>query len=136
MQGLLHRVDDPRFVGLSLTAAVDRACSDAGCVMVNRNRGSGTRVLIDGLLKGRKPPGHAVEVRSHNAVAASVGQKRADWGVAIEPVSGVYGLAFLPLRPERYDLAIPSVRWGRPAVVAFRTLLQAPETRRVLADRE
>jgi putative molybdopterin biosynthesis protein len=102
--------------------------------MVNRNRGSGTRVLLDGLLAGRRPPGHAVEVRSHNAVAAAVRQRRADWGVAIEAVARAYGLAFIPLRAEQYDLAIPAGRWDRPAVAAFRRLCEEPETRRRLAE--
>jgi len=53
-----------------------------------------------GLLAGRRPPGFAVEVRSHNGVAAAVSQGRADWGVAIEPVARAYGLAFLPRVPS------------------------------------
>lgn len=133
MQGLVHRGDDPRFAGCTLAEAVGRACADPSCLMVSRNRGSGTRVLIDGLLAGRRPPGHAVEVRSHNAVAAAVSQKRADWGVAIEPVARAYGLAFLPLRAEQYDFAIPADRWDRPAVAAFRQLCTEPETRQKLA---
>ena len=103
--------------------------------MVNRNRGSGTRVLIDGLLAGRRPPGFAVEVRSHNAVAAAVAQGRADWGVAIAPVARAYGLAFLPLRAEQYDFAIPADRWDRPAVVGLpRRCSDEAETRRRLAE--
>jgi putative molybdopterin biosynthesis protein len=132
LQGLVLRGDDPRFVGCTVAEAVDRACADPSCLMVSRNRGSGTRVLIDGLLAGRKPPGHAVEVRSHNAVAAAVSQKRADWGVAIEPVARVYGLTFLPMRAEQYDFAIPEDRWDRPAVAAFRQLCTEPETRQKL----
>jgi putative molybdopterin biosynthesis protein len=66
-------------------------------------------------------------------VAAAVAQGRADWGVAIEPVARAYGLAFLPIRAERYDFAIPATRWDRPAVAALRALLQEPETRRLLA---
>ncbi|MGZ3413997.1 MAG: substrate-binding domain-containing protein, partial [Isosphaeraceae bacterium] len=106
----------------------------ASCLMVNRNRGSGTRSLLDGLLAGRRPPGFAVEVRSHNAVAAAVSQGRADWGVAIEPVARAYGLAFLPLRAERYDFAVPADRWDRPAVSAFRGLWDKAETRCRLAE--
>jgi putative molybdopterin biosynthesis protein len=41
-------------------------------VMVNRNQGSGTRILIDRLLQGAQPIGYAVQPRSHNAVAAAV----------------------------------------------------------------
>ena len=96
--------------------------------------GSGTRCLLDGLLAGRRPPGFAVEVRSHNAVASAVSQGRADWGVAIEPVARAYGLAFLPMRVERYDFAIPADRWDRPAVEAFRGLWDEIETRCRLAE--
>ena len=128
-----HRVDDPRFTGCTVAQAIDRACADPSCLMVSRNRGSGTRVLIDGLLAGRRPPGHAVEVRSHNAVAAAVSQKRADWGVAIEPVVRAHGLAFLPVRAEQYDFAIPADRWDRPAVASFRQLCAETETMQKLA---
>jgi putative molybdopterin biosynthesis protein len=129
MQGLVYRREDDRFAGRSVAEAVDLACSLPACLMVNRNRGSGTRVLLDGLLKGRRPAGSAVEVRSHNAVAAAVVQGRADWGVAIEPVARLYGLGFQPLRAERYDFAIPADRWDRPPVAAFRNLLDEGEAR-------
>jgi putative molybdopterin biosynthesis protein len=134
MQGLVYRPDDPLFGGCTPGEATDRAVARESCRMVNRNRGSGTRVLLDGLLAGRRPPGFAVEVRSHNAVAAAVSQGRADWGVAIEPVARAYGLAFLPLRTERYDFAIPADRWDRPAVAAFRGLWDEAGTRQMLAE--
>jgi putative molybdopterin biosynthesis protein len=91
--------------------------------MVNRNRGSGTRVLIDELLGERRPPGFAYEPRSHFAVAAAVAQRRADWGVTIETVARRAGLRFRPLGPERYDFAVPNDRWERPALVALRDAL-------------
>jgi putative molybdopterin biosynthesis protein len=102
--------------------------------MVNRNRGSGTRVLIDGLLAGRRPRGFAVEVKSHHAVAAAIAQGRADWGVAIAPAIAGLDLALTPLRTEQYDFAVPADRWDRPAVVAFRNLLGRPDLRRRLAE--
>jgi putative molybdopterin biosynthesis protein len=129
MQGLVFRPGDDRFEGLDPSEAVASAVSDPRCVMVHRNRGSGTRVLIDGLLGAARPPGHSVEARSHNAVAAAVAQGRADWGVAIATVARAYGLGFQPLRAERYDFAIPAERWDRPAVAAFRALLREPGTR-------
>jgi putative molybdopterin biosynthesis protein len=92
-------------------------------------------VLLDQLLAGRRPPGAAVEVRSHNAVAAAVAQGRADWGVAIEPVARAYGLGFTSIRSECYDFAIPADRWDRPAVAAFRAVLDDLDTRRALAER-
>ncbi len=134
MQGLVYRPGDPLFVGCTAARAVDRVLAQTSCLMVNRNRGSGTRYLLDRLLAGRRPPGFAVEVRSHNAVAAAISQGRADWGVAIEPVARAYGLAFLPLRAEHYDFAIPADRWDRPAVAAFRGLWDEPRSRRKLSE--
>lgn len=134
MQGLVFRPGDPRFAGRAVADAVAGSASDPGCYFVNRNRGSGTRVVIDALLAGARPPGFAVEARSHNAVAASVAQGRADWGVAIAPVAEAYGLDFLPVRPERYDFAVPEHRWDRPAVAAFRALLDRAEVRLRLAS--
>ena len=134
MQGLVYRPGDGRFEGQEVARAIDRAVADPTCLMVNRNRGSGTRVVIDGLLRGRRPPGFAVEPRSHNAVAAAVAQGRADWGLAIEPVAAAYGLGFTPVLAERYDFAIPEARWDRPALRAFREVLANPETRLKLAE--
>jgi putative molybdopterin biosynthesis protein len=133
MQGLVFRRGDERFEGRTITDAVAAALKDANCILVNRNRGSGTRVLIDGLLGSARPPGYPMEARSHNAVAAAVAQGRADWGVCIAGVARDAGLGFLPLKEEQYGFAVPSARWDRPAVRAFRTLLESTEVRHALA---
>jgi putative molybdopterin biosynthesis protein len=106
MQGVVHRPDDPRFAGRSAEEAVAAALADPACVMVNRNQGAGTRTLIDRLLSGARPAGYWNQPRSHNAVAASCAQGRADWGVAIRPVAAALGLAFIPLAEEHYDFAV------------------------------
>ena len=67
----------------------------------------------------RGPRAIANQPRSHNAVAAAIAQNRADWGVAIEPVAQMYGLAFLPIAPEEYDFLLREARRDRPAVQAF-----------------
>lgn len=124
MQGVVYRRDDLRFAERANAAeGVAVALADASCILVNRNRGSGTRALVDQLLGERRPQGFAVEVRSHNAVAAAVAAGRADWGVAIETVARQYDLGFLPITEERFDFVVPTARWERPAVVAFRQLL-------------
>ena len=105
------------------------AIADPSCLMVNRNAGAGTRVLIDKLLNGAKPPGYANQPKSHNAVAAAVAQARADWGMAIEPVAKMYGLGFLPLSPEEYDFLLVESRKDRPAVQAFLAALRDPKTK-------
>jgi putative molybdopterin biosynthesis protein len=133
LQGVVFRKGDPRFEGRSAADAVAAALTDPDCVLVNRNRGSGTRVLIDRLLRGATPPGHLTEARSHNAVAAAVAQGRADWGVAIRTVAEDAGLGFLQLQDEQYDFVIPKDRWERPAVRAFRELLGQDDTRKALA---
>ncbi len=115
MQGVVTRKDETR--------ALKELLDDDALHMVNRNRGSGTRALIDEVLGERRPPGFAYEPRSHYAVAAAVAQRRADWGVAIETVVEQHGLRFLPLREERYDFIIPEARFEREPVRRLRALL-------------
>ena len=127
-QGIVFRPGDARFANRTAANAIAAALSDPHCTMVNRNAGSGTRILIDQQLaeflkSGQQPPGYAVQAKSHNAVAAAVAQGRADWGIAIDTVAKMYGLSFLPLQAEHYDFAIPTTRWDRPAVKQFRDLL-------------
>jgi putative molybdopterin biosynthesis protein len=129
MQGFVHRPDDGRFAGRSATDAIKAALADEKCLMVNRNAGAGTRVLIDKLLGGARPAGYSNQPRSHNAVAAAVAQGRADWGVAIAPVARLYGLGFLPIAPEDYDFLLVERRRSRPAVRAFLAALQDEATR-------
>jgi putative molybdopterin biosynthesis protein len=133
MQGVVFRPGDARFKGLEGQEAVRRAAADPACLLVNRNAGSGTRLLLDGLLAGARPAGYANQPKSHNAVAAAVAQGRADWGVAISNVAGAYGLGFLPLAEEHYDFFLPEDRAARPAVVAFLEALRSPSLRGRLA---
>lgn len=131
MQGIVFRRGDDRFEGRSVAEAMAAALGE-DCTMVNRNAGSGTRVLIDRLLGQRQPPGYGVQPKSHNAVAVAVAQGRADWGVAIDTVARQYDLGFLPLQEEHYDFLLPEARRGRPAVQKFLALLNEAETREQL----
>jgi putative molybdopterin biosynthesis protein len=133
LQGVVYRRDDPRFEGLDAAGAIAKASRDPGCLMVNRNAGSGTRLLIDRLIGDARPAGYSHQTRSHNAVAAAIVQRRADWGVAIETVAERYGLGFLPLQAEEYDFAIPVRRFDRPAVRRFVALLKDVAVRAELA---
>jgi putative molybdopterin biosynthesis protein len=132
LQGIVFRRGDGRFEGRSARDAVASAIRDPTCVMVNRNNGSGTRVLIDRMLGGARPHGYAVQPRNHNAVAAAVAQGRADWGMTLDTVARNAGLGFLPVQEERYDFIVPASRAERPGVIAFRKLLQQPSTREML----
>jgi putative molybdopterin biosynthesis protein len=135
IQGLVFRPDDPRFAGKSAQEGLLTALADPSCLMVNRNVGAGTRILIDRLLGGRRPPGYANQPKSHNAVAAAVAQGRADWGIGIATVARLYGLAFLPISPECYDFLVVESRCSRPAVQAFVAALAEPNVReRIVAQ--
>jgi len=134
LQGIVFRHGDKRFEGRSVQHAIACALGDPECVMVNRNQGSGTRVLIDRLLGGVKPPGYAVQPRNHNAVAAAVVQRRADWGMTLDTIARNAGLGFLPVQAEQYDFILPRSRANRPGVLAFRNLLRLTSTREALAS--
>ena len=149
-QGIVFRHGDSRFEGRTLAEIVsfvtdnqpvepalensEAVARESSCAMVNRNQGSGTRILIDRLLAGARPNGYAVQPSNHNAVAAAIAQHRADWGLAIESVARANNLGFLPFQEERYDFVIPKSRRNRAAVQAFIALLFAEPTRRHLAE--
>jgi putative molybdopterin biosynthesis protein len=132
MQGIVFRKGDKRFEGHGAKDAVAAALADPACIMVNRNQGAGTRILIDRLLGGTRPEGYWNQPRSHNAVAAAVAQHRADWGMTIAPVAHAAGLGFIPLAEEHYDFALVTARRRRPAVQAFLNALGSNEARAAL----
>jgi putative molybdopterin biosynthesis protein len=132
MQGIVFRAGDARFEGLNAQEAVRAALADPACIMVNRNQGAGTRILIDRLLADARPDGYWNQPRSHNAVAAAVAQHRADWGMTIAPVAHAAGLGFIPLAEEHYDFALVTARKHRAAVQAFLEALASEESRAAL----
>jgi putative molybdopterin biosynthesis protein len=132
MQGIVFRKGDARFAGLSAEEAVRSALADPDCIMVNRNQGAGTRILIDRLLSGARPDGYWNQPRSHNAVAAAIAQHRADWGMTIAPVADAAGLGFIPLAEEHYDFALVSARKQRAGVQAFLDALTSDDSRAAL----
>jgi putative molybdopterin biosynthesis protein len=133
LQGIVFRPGDIRFEGRTPQEAIAQVSNDPECMMVNRNQGSGTRVLIDKLLGGIRPRGYAVQPRNHNAVAAAVVQHRADWGMTLDTIARGAGLGFLPVQAEQYDFVVPVSRANRPGVVALKKLLEQAATREALA---
>ena len=123
MQGLVFGKGDPRFEARTVAEVLAAVLADPNTLMVNRNQGSGTRVLLDRLLQGGRPQGYWNQPASHNAVAAAVAQGRADWGMAIRPVAESLDLGFLPMADEHYDFAV----WQDPrdpqAISAFEAAL-------------
>lgn len=124
-QGLIFRKDDPRFQGNDAQSIINRVRQLADCRMINRNQGSGTRILIDQLLQGSQPEGYLVQTSNHRAVIAAIEQQRADWGVAIEAVL-TDPLAFLPIQDENYDFVLSEQSLQKSSVQLFLALLQDP----------
>ena len=119
LQGVVFRPGDGRFEGLDGPEPVRRAAADPECLLVNRNAGLASRILLDGLLGSARRAGYANQPKSHNAVATAVAQGHADRGVAIEPVARACGLGFLPLADEQDELFLPGARIERVPVRTF-----------------
>lgn len=84
----------------------------AGIRYINRQKGSGTRVLIDSCLKkvGVDPSkinGYEMEVSTHIDVGLRILNGEADAGAGIRATAQILGLDFIPLKEERFDLLIP-----------------------------
>lgn len=126
-QGVAFRMADPQLAGCdNLERFREILTQHPKLLLVNRNSGSGTRILIDQLLGLHRPPGYANQPRNHHAVAAAIRQQRADWGVCIEHVARAAGLAFIPLAEEQYDFAVPAARLSQPILRQFQALLDQP----------
>ena len=98
---------------------------------VNRQKGSGTRILADYLCRkeGIDPAavyGYDREELTHTSVAAQIASGTADAGMGILSAARLYDLDFLPVCVEQYDLLIPDYAWDTPAVRALLEVLQSP----------
>ncbi len=104
-QGLIVKAGNPKHIlGLEDLLRTD-------VMFVNRQRGAGTRVLLDHhlALKGlsaRGIRGYELEMYTHLAVAAAVASGRADCGLGIAAAAAALELDFVPLFQERYDLVM------------------------------
>jgi putative molybdopterin biosynthesis protein len=112
--------------GLGVTTISDVV--KRGLRFINREAGSGTRVLLDFLCKeesveGTKIIGYESEVFTHFEVGVSILKGEADGGVGIQSVAESLGLDFLPLRKERYDLVVPAENLSlRPVQIFFNVI--------------
>ena len=101
---------------------------------INRQRGAGTRLLLDYLLKeqGLDPSaiqGYEREEYTHMAVAVNVFSGTADVGLGILAAARALGLDFLPLLPERYDLVVPETTFADPRFQVLLEVIRSPEFR-------
>ncbi len=109
-QGLIVTPGNPK----GLQSLADLARPDVR--FVNRQRGAGTRILLDYHLQqlGLAPhqvQGYDQEEYTHLAVAAAVASGRADVGLGIAAAAQALGLDFVPLFTERYDLVVPAAHY-------------------------
>ncbi len=114
-QGLMLQKGNP----LSLKAFADVARD--GLCYVNRQKGSGTRILMDYLCEKDgvdrdRIYGYEREEMTHNAVAVQIAGNSADAGLGIYSTAKLYDLDFLPICVEEYDLLIPESAWGTTLV--------------------
>lgn len=114
-QGLMLQKGNP----LGITCFKDIA--KPGLRYVNRQKGSGTRILMDYLCarEGVNPDdvyGYQREEITHNSVAVQIAGGSADAGMGIYSAARLYDLDFLPVCTEEYDLLIPDHAWNTPMV--------------------
>lgn len=105
---------------------------------VNRQRGAGTRVLLDYHLaqlgiEAEQVQGYDQEEFTHLAVAAAIASGRADCGLGIAAAAQALGLDFIPLFQERYDLVIPEPIFDGPLLLPLLELLGSAKFREAVA---
>ena len=114
-QGLMVAPGNP--LGITRFADIARE----GVRYVNRQKGSGTRILTDYLCKQENLDTDAIygydrEELTHNSVAVQIASGSADAGMGIYSAAQLYGLDFIPICIEEYDLLIPESCWDTPQV--------------------
>lgn len=111
---------------LSLVGLTDLART--GIRFVNRQQGSGTRVWLDAQIRraGIDPAGvsgYMNEKMTHSEVARAVSKGQADVGLGVQSAALSFGLDFIPLTTERYDLVIQAEKWEMESIQALREWL-------------
>lgn len=108
-----------------------------GRAFINRQKGSGTRMLLDYELKkaGIDPstlPGYEREVTTHIAVALAVKSGEADAGLCVYSAAKALGLPFVPVANERYELAFRKAHADDPRLAALITAVRSPAFVKIL----
>lgn len=104
--------------------------------LVNREPGAGARIALDDALaalklKSAAIAGYDLEMGGHLEVAFAIAQGQGDLGVTIRVAAEAYGLGFVPLREERYDLAVPA---GEMSSAPVRAMLEAMNSSRFASE--
>jgi putative molybdopterin biosynthesis protein len=138
-QGFIFKKGNPKGIK-SFNDLIEKNVS-----FVNRNIGSGTRILIDkhlnDLAKQMKLDlknlvsqieGYHIEAKSHSAVAAAINQDKADVGIGIKTVAEAYDLGFLPIMNENYDFLINNQSLEKRSVKIFLEVLRSEKFKEVM----
>lgn len=133
VQGIMVQKGNP----LGIAGIAD--LTKKGLRYVNRQKGSGTRVLMDFLCKkeGIDPAkiyGYDREEFTHTSVAAQIASGTADAGMGILSAAKIYDLDFLPVCLEQYDLLIPDDAWDLPGVQKLLGVLQSEAFKKRLTE--
>ncbi|WP_372877201.1 substrate-binding domain-containing protein, partial [Pseudomonas sp.] len=125
-QGLILAPGNP--LGIAGLADLQRS----GLRLVNREQGSGTRMLLESLLQQAQIDSAGIdgfhnEEYTHAAVAAYVASGMADVGFGVEAAARMFGLAFIPIAREHYCLLCHQDSLNLPAMGALLEVLQNPE---------
>ena len=110
-----------------------------GVRYVNRQKGSGTRILMDYLCEKNGLDvsgiyGYDREEFTHTSVATQIATGSADAGMGIYSAASLYGLDFLPICIEEYDLVIPDYAFKTPMVQEMLSIIKSEEFKnRILA---
>jgi len=133
-QGLIIQKGNPK----GISSLNDLSRSDIH--YINRQRGAGTRVLLDFLLAKTKIlpsqiAGYMQEEYTHLAIAAAVSSGRADCGLGITAAARALDLDFIPMVTERYDLIIPSEHLQTGLLDPIFALMQDVDFRKDVASR-
>ena len=132
-QGFIVKKGNPK----KICSVTDLIWGDA--VFVNRQKGSGTRILTDYLLKkagikGEDIKGYERDMTTHMAVAAAVGSGTADVGVGVYSAAKAMNLDFVSIGYEEYDFAIPEKYMETEMVQNFLEILRGKEFEAVLKE--
>jgi putative molybdopterin biosynthesis protein len=105
-----------------------------GVRLINRQKGSGTRVLLDHHLKKLQIPtsrieGYGREVYTHFEVGLAILSREADVGIATIAVSKLLGLPFIPITHESFDMILDQSTYFQKGIQAFIEILKSQEFR-------
>jgi putative molybdopterin biosynthesis protein len=130
-QGLILAKGNPK----KITGVTD--LTQEGISFVNRQKGSGTRILMDYLCRkddidSSKIYGYEREEFTHTSVAALIAAGSADAGLGIYSAAKMYDLDFMHICDEQFDLLISDKAWKLPIVQKLIEVLKSDEFRKRL----